>query len=241
MASSRKPPELDGGPEFADNAGIQEGRQVPIGPSGRRTLSGLGTWAGHDGPIRRDAGGAEMQPIRQPRFTIGRFMIWIAALAAMLAIPRLIRSPDRPILFCSVGVLATVCLLNALIDACLGGPCPLCGRLSLRRLARHRHYYRCVACRAQLKRFGFGPWLDASGPEDAARYRKPSGAGVWKGFDIPRDLKGSSSGVLLGSKRSRDLLEEVKQHPPRPSAARPLEEAQRKVRDFLLRRRDMEE
>jgi hypothetical protein len=168
-------------------------------------------------------------------------MVVIAVLAISLAVPRLLNSPDRLVGVCFVGVLATLVLLNASIEVVLGKPCPVCSRRALRRLARHRHYYRCQACWAQLKRFGFGPWLDASGPEDAARYRKPSEAGIWKGFDVPRNLKGSSSGVLLGSKRSRDILDEVKQHPPRPEAGRRLKQAEKKVREFLRRRQDMEE
>ncbi len=182
-----------------------------------------------------------MQPTRRPRHTIGELMVVIAALAGVLAIPRLINSPDRLVLFCFLGLLATLVLVSGAIEAIFGKVCPACSVRALRRLARHRRYYRCSACRARFKRFGFGPWLDASGPEDAARYQKPSDAGVWKTFRAPMDLKGTNSGVLLGSKRSRDLLDEVKQHPPKPDSGRRLEEAGRKVREFLKRRQDLED
>jgi hypothetical protein len=179
-----------------------------------------------------------MQATRRPRYTIGQIMLAIAALAGVLAIPRIVRSPDRTVLLCSLGLLAALVLLNAAIETIFGKLCPACSRRALRRLARHRHYYRCSVCRARFKRFGFGPWLDASGPEDAARYRKPSEAGTWKGFAVPKDLKGTNSGVLLGSKRTRDLIDEVRQHPPRPNAGRRLEQAEKKVREFLRRRQD---
>jgi hypothetical protein len=209
----------------------------------RRGLVALasGSEAGYHGANRRDVGSPEMQPTRRPRYTIGQIMAGIAVLASLLAIPQLINSPDRLVLFCSLGILATLVLLNAAIEAVFGKVCPACSRRALRRLARHRRYYRCLACRAQLKRFGLGRWLDASGPDDAARYRRPSEAGIWKGFDVPKDLKGSSSGVLLGSKRSRDLLGEIRQHPPKLESGRRLEEAGRKVRDFLKRRYQMED
>jgi hypothetical protein len=182
-----------------------------------------------------------MPSTQKPRYTIGQIMLGIAVLAGVLAIPRLVNSPDRLVLFCFLGVLATLVLVNRTIEVAFGKVCPSCSQRALRRLARHRRYYRCAACRARYKRFGFGPWLDASGPDDAGRYRKPSEAGIWKGFDVPKDLKGSSSGVLLGSKRARDLLDEVRQHPHRPGSGRRLEEAERKVREFLERRQDPED
>lgn len=182
-----------------------------------------------------------MKPTGKPRYTIGQLMIWIAVMAGLMALPRLLLSPDRPVVFYFFGALGAVLLLNSLIEIVVGIPCPACSRRALRRLARHRHYFRCMACRAQFKQFGFGPWLDASGPEDAARYHKRTEAGTWKDFDVPRDLKGSNSGALLGSKRSRDLLEEVKQHPPRPAPGRRFEETERKVREFLRRRQESED
>jgi len=61
----------------------------------------------------------------------------------------------------------------------------------------------------KLKWFGLSPWLDASGPEDAARYRKRSEAGTWKGFAAPKVLGTTTSGRLLQSKRTRDLPGEL--------------------------------
>ena len=174
-----------------------------------------------------------MQPPRTPRHTIGQLMVVIAVLASLLAVPRLVHSPERLVMVAVVGVLTTLALLNVLIEMALGKTCPACSRRALRRLARHPHYYRCSACRARFKRFGFGLWLDASGPEDAARYRKPTEAGTWKGYAAPEELEGSASGRLLRSKRSRDLLAEVRRRPPRPGAGRWRKEAERKVRKFL--------
>jgi hypothetical protein len=169
-------------------------------------------------------------------------MIWhlmgaIAALGSLLAATR-VRSPDRPVLFGVAMVLCAVVPVYAVIESVLAQVCPACSRRAMWRLARHRHYYRCRACRARFKRFGFGPWLDASGPEDEDRYRKPTDAGIWRGFSVPKDLKGSNSGALLASKRFRDPLDVVKQYPPRRDSGRRLEQAEKKVREFLKRRRD---
>jgi hypothetical protein len=182
-----------------------------------------------------------MSSLPRPRFTIGKIMLWTAAFAALMAVPRLVFAQERPIVVDLIAAIAVLSLASAAIDIVVGLECPVCSHRTLRRLSRHRGYYRCFSCRAQLKRFGFGPWLDASGPEDAQRYGKSSEAGVWKTFEAPRDLKGSASGALLGRKRSRDLLDEMKQYPPPPDSSRRLEEAERKVRAILGRRRDLEE
>lgn len=182
-----------------------------------------------------------MSSLRRPRFTIGKIMLWTAGFAALMALPRLLLARERPIVVDLVGALGVLFLVSEAIDAVIGRECPACSRRTLRRLARHRGYYRCLSCRAQLKRFGFGPWLDASGPEDARRYGKSSEAGVWKTFEAPNDLEGSPSGALLGKKRSRDLLDEIKQYPHPPDSGRRLGQAEKKVRDFLGRRRDLEE
>ena len=98
---------------------------------------------------------------------------------------------------CLVGLLTAFVLLNMLVEMVFGKLCPSCSRWTLRRLARHRRYYRCSACGGRIKWFRLGPWLDASGPEDAARYRKRTEAGTWKGFAAPKDLEATTSGRLL--------------------------------------------
>ena len=177
--------------------------------------------------------------MRSSRFTIGQMMVVIAALAGMLAAPRILASTDRIVMLCLIPLLAVLVLLNRLVDMVLGKPCPSCGRWALRRLARHRRYYCCSACGGRFKWFGLGPWLDASGPEDAARYRQRSEAGNWKGFTAPTDLGATSSGRLLQGKRTRDLEAEP-QYSPHP-APRPqrLEEAERKARDVLNHLREL--
>lgn len=182
-----------------------------------------------------------MDPSRRPRYTIGQYMVGIALTAALLAIPRLLNSPDRLIGAALIGVMLTLVLLNALVERTFGKTCPACSRRALRRLARHSHYYLCTECRARFKWFWVGPWLDASGPEDASRYRRRSEAGNWTEYAAPEDLDGSSSGHLLQSKRTKDLLGEVKRYPPRPGSRRRLEEAERKVREFLKHRHEIEE
>jgi hypothetical protein len=182
-----------------------------------------------------------MQLPRTPRYAIGQVMVAIAVLASLLAAPRLVRSPEHLVMAALVGALTTLALLDVLVEMAFGKPCPACSRRALRRLARHRHHYRCWACRACFKRFGLGPWLDASGPEDAARYRRSTEAGIWKGYAPPGKPDDSTSGHLLRSKRSRDLLDELKRRPPRPGPGRWRKDAERKVRKFLKNRQAMQE
>lgn len=174
-----------------------------------------------------------MQPQRTYRYTIGQFMAGIAFLAGLLALPPLVNSPDRLVLVCIVGILVIFFLINGLIEILIGRRCPACSRRALRRLRSDFHYFCCTECRARFKRFGSGPWLDASGPDDAALYARPTGAGSWKGFAAPRKLDGSTSGLLLQGKRSRDLPGEVRRRLYQPGARRLREEAERKVRKFL--------
>jgi hypothetical protein len=166
-------------------------------------------------------------------------MAVIAALACLMAVPRLIRSPDLPVGAYLVAVLASILLLNALAEAVFGLQCPACSRWTLRRIARHRGYYRCSACRLRVKRNGFGPWHDASGPEDEDRYRRKSEARPWAGFEVPGETGGTTSGSLLRNKRSRARPGEELPLPPRAEPGPRLEEARRRVGGVLRRWRDM--
>ena len=175
------------------------------------------------------------------RFTIGQAMVVIAALAGLLAVPRIAMSTERVVLECFIGLFMVLALLNALVEAMLGKRCPLCSRFALLRLARHRRYYRCSACRGRFKRSGFGPWLDASGPEDADRYRPRKEAGQWKGFSAPGELGTSTSGRLLRSKRTLDLDQEAKRRSHPPTRHQRLESAERKAREALLNLHEWQE
>jgi len=179
--------------------------------------------------------------MRSSRFTIGQVMLLIAVFAGLLAVPRLAVSPERIVMVCVVGLLTVLVLLNTLVEMVFGKQCPSCSRWTLRRLARHPRYYHCSACWGRFKRFGLGPWLDASGSEDAARYRKRSELGNWKGFAAPRDLGATTSGRLLQSKRARDLEGEVRQPPHPPARQQRLDEAERKARAALDHLRDLRE
>ena len=87
--------------------------------------------------------------MRSSRFTIGQVMVVIAVCAGLLAVPRLAVSPDRIVMVCLVGLLTLLVLLNMLIEMVFGKPCPACSRWTLRRLARHRRYYRRPAASEQ--------------------------------------------------------------------------------------------
>jgi len=179
--------------------------------------------------------------MKRRQFSISRVMIMIAGFAVVLAMPRLATSPADLVARCLVALLAGLSLLHVLVREFFGYPCPACSRWALRRLARHRHYYRCSACGVRLKRFGLSTWLDASGPEDATRYRKPTDAGMWKGFEPPQGLDGSTSGHLLENKRSRGGTGEGIWHAASPTSSRRVEDAGQKVRAVLGRLREIRE
>ena len=167
------------------------------------------------------------------RFTIGRVMVWIAAVACSLALPRRVAWAGLLSVAGVAAVIAALALLSILFGAVFGHPCPVCTRWTLRRLARHRHYFRCSECRARLKRFPFAPWLDASGAEDSWRYRAKAESKSLEGLTVPEDLDGSTSGHLLRGKRSRGRLA-VETRPSLPTGSgRRTVESQRKVGMFF--------
>jgi DNA-directed RNA polymerase subunit RPC12/RpoP len=85
--------------------------------------------------------------------------------------------------------------------------CPACSSKALRRVAVVPfgfRFYRCARCGARCKQMSFiGAWVDASGPEDEARYRERE-AGAWKG-GAPGEVSDTTCGKLLGRKRSWKL------------------------------------
>src|SRR4051794_36752303 len=177
--------------------------------------------------------------IKRRQFSISRAMTAIAGFAVVLAMPRLATSPADLVARCLMALLAGSFLLHLLVGEFVGYPCPVCSRWALRRLARHRHYYRCSDCGARLKRYGLGPWLDATGQQDAAKYRKPTDAGTWKGYEPPGQLDDSTSGHLLEIKRSQGRAGQEIWHAPSTGSARRIEDAGRKVRSALLRLREI--
>jgi hypothetical protein len=182
-----------------------------------------------------------MRPPRALRSPIGLLMLVIAGLACALLAPQLASSWYSPVVAWVVGLLISLSMLGLLADNLPGKACPACARSALRRLVKHRNYYRCSACGARCKRVGSGPWLDASGPDDAVRYRKWTDAGIWKGFAVPEKLDGSTSGALLARKRSGDLPESLNRRPSEPRLGRWHQEAKRKVRRFFSRLPDVDE
>jgi hypothetical protein len=142
-----------------------------------------------------------MQPPRRYRLTIGHGMAAIAVLAGLLAMP-------RPWLMAGVKIAALLApvffLASFLVEVVFGIRCPGCGCWTLRRLAGSSGYHGCSSCRGRFKRRGdFAPWLDASGPEDAPRYRRRPASRLWLGYVPPEDASDTIPGVLLRNKRRR--------------------------------------
>jgi hypothetical protein len=144
-----------------------------------------------------------MQGPQKSQFTIGQVMALVAVVAGLLAVPHLQTPTEFRVAACVVALLPTLWLGSVLAEMLFGIRCPGCSRWTLRRLATNSSYYRCSHCRTRLKRFGFGPWLDASGPEDETKYRGKTGVGSWTGFAVPEDHADSTTGLLLRNKRRR--------------------------------------
>ena len=176
-----------------------------------------------------------MRPPGKQRYKLHQLMLVIAVFAFSLALPRLLISQRDLVAISILGALVGIVAISVLVDVLPVKPCPACSRRALRRLARHRNYYCCSACRARFKRFGAGPWLDASGPNDAVRYGRLTEAGIWKEFVAPENLEGSTSGFLLGRKRIRELPAIAPRVTPQAVPARWHQEAQRKIRRFFSR------
>jgi hypothetical protein len=150
-----------------------------------------------------------MSPSRIPRVTtLSRLMVLNAAFALLLAAYRfgLTGLAEHAFFFGAAWAsLLLILIIGAVLDLVLGIPCPRCRRLALRRLALPFSlvgFYECTACQLRCKRATlFAPWREASGPEDAAKYRRKPPA-RWLGYSVP---EGSDSmcGTLLRSKRSR--------------------------------------
>jgi hypothetical protein len=185
----------------------------------------------YDRVFNQSRGRLDMRSPRTSRITIGQVMVVIAVIACLLTFPRLVGSREVVVLGGLAWAVGVFALLNLLVGTLIGIPCPSCTRWSLRRLVRHRNYYRCTACRARFKRFGFGPFLDASGSEDAGRYRKPTVAGLWIGFKPPddADLARSTSGLLLRHKRLHDPVKESRRRTSQSHSQADVAVATRKV------------
>jgi hypothetical protein len=141
---------------------------------------------------------------RQPaarQYTIGQIMGLVAFVALVLGLPRASAPMVRVTLSAALLMLILLGSLIFFVRILGGIQCPRCSRLTIRRLARHRGYYQCVNCGLRVKRYGLGPWYDASGADDDSKYRSSSAARPWAGFTTPADLSESASGTLLKSKR----------------------------------------
>jgi hypothetical protein len=150
-----------------------------------------------------------MPRTRRVRYTISQWMILTAAVACVLALLRP-AAWSRAQVAAEVAVAASLLMVivltfvfNGVVESIFGIQCPACRRWTLRRLARHRRYYRCSACRARFYRAGLGPWHDASGPDEDVMFRGDVEARAWRGFATPADPGDTTSGQLLQNKRRR--------------------------------------
>ena len=112
-----------------------------------------------------------------------------------------------PLILCGVAVCLILSLVLLRVGASLRARCPACSAKALGLVAAVPfgfRFYRCARCGMRCKRSPFlGRWRDASGSEDAARYRRRQ-AGGWKWAAGP-DPSDTTCGKLLRRKRSWTL------------------------------------
>jgi hypothetical protein len=159
-------------------------------------------------------GGVAMQDSRRPSGSTPRgsppnpLRIWqamamIAVFAVLLALPRLESPAEIAVSSCLLVAVALFLAGSVLVEVVFGIQCPGCRRWALRRLVASRRHFRCTACGIKLKRSWSGPWLDASGPDDAAIFSGKSRAHRWLGYAVPQEGTDTTTGKLLGSQRRR--------------------------------------
>jgi hypothetical protein len=152
----------------------------------------------------RDANGAlPPSPLPPNSLRIWQVMAMIAVIAVLLALPRLETPTEIAVASSLVAAVAIFLLGTVVVEVVFGIQCPGCRRWALRRLVASRRHFRCTACGIKLKRSWSGPWLDASGPEDAAIFSSKSRAHRWLGYAVPQDGTDTTTGKLLGSQRRR--------------------------------------
>jgi hypothetical protein len=147
------------------------------------------------------------------RLTIAEVMALIPSAAAVLTLPRLQTRAEVAFAALMLAALPVFVLACILADLLIGIRCPGCGRWTMRRVALRSSYYRCLRCLRRYKRdesfLTSGPWLDASGPEDAAVFRGKAGRTRWAGYSVPqpRDDDATTTGVLVRHRRRRSSNE----------------------------------
>jgi hypothetical protein len=144
-----------------------------------------------------------MKPRSRLRISIGQWTVLVAVVALLYSLPHQKTRPDSQFIAGIFALLAVLLLVGVLVDVLVGIPCPGCSRWTLLRLARARRYYCCSHCGGRYKRFFFGPWQDASGPDDDPIYRGKSRSRPWLGFAIPEDHDDTTTGALLRNHRRR--------------------------------------
>ena len=146
------------------------------------------------------------------RFTIGQAMVGIAVLASLLAVLRLVFSPDRIVMVCLVG------LLTARRAEHPGGV----GFSHALSLVRPLDASAAGTTSQLLSLLGVPGTVQAVWLRPLARRLRPGGCRAvsqahrcWylEELHTPRDLEGTTSGELLQNKRRRDLSALVKRQP----------------------------
>jgi hypothetical protein len=147
-------------------------------------------------------------PSKPKQFTIAQFMVVVAALAVLLAIPL------DPLVRAIVIVLGSVVIFPMLayfrlFDLIMGARCDRCYQGILRRVAVYSfgyRFYRCEACGARYKRGVLGFWHDASAQRDDGAYRRAIEFDPWSsGPELLQSDEAFSGthGTLLANKQRR--------------------------------------
>lgn len=137
----------------------------------------------------------------------------LVMLATSMVNPKFGAVVSLAVMLVYVPLVLTLLLFHGLIlPLAIGIRCPACRRRTLRKLARHPAFHQCSACGHRCKREGFAhDWVDASGPEDAAKFSPRRRAGRWLGYSFPFNPGKTTCGILLRNKRLRNPSKPAKE------------------------------
>ena len=135
-----------------------------------------------------------MQPLPSSNFAFAQLTGAVVVLASLLAVRRIVNSPDDAVMVCIVGLLIAV-VLGLLVEWMVALPCPACSRRTLRPIARHTSYFRCSACRARFKWFGADPGAMHPAPMTRSGIEGRGSTGHGRAMPHPKTLMARAAAI----------------------------------------------
>ena len=141
------------------------------------------------------------------RYPLGALIALFVMLVVLFSAPIVSPTLEYYLLGCAVGVVVLVIgffvMISTMTARVIGLQCPACAGYTLHRLARFRDYYHCSRCSSKFKHVWQKKWIEATEPDDLAKYEAGSVKSRWRGYSPPVDPSDTTSGRLLQGMRKR--------------------------------------